>query len=361
MGACPAAVLEGVGRISIRSFDLPPVGLDEALLRVELVGVCGTDFKYFQGKLNAPYPIILGHEILGRIAAIGERAAARYELNQGDRVVVESSIPCGSCESCVAGQYRFCPRSRGYGTRTSVTEPPGLWGGMAEYMYLAPGSVLHRLPDSIPPRTAVVAGVVANGIQWLRLQGGVSVGDRVLIQGAGPQGLAATTIGRECGAGTIIVTGLAQDAGRLELARELGADYTIVADEEDVVERVRELTEGQLADVVLDVTGSPRAVQASVRLVRRLGTLVLAGLTGAGVETPLELDHLAWNEIRVQGVFSKGAQAVSAAINFLATRGRRYPLDRIVSHVYPLEQAESAIRAAGGAGDADFIKAAIAP
>lgn len=361
MAVSRAAVLEGVEQVRLRTFDIPPVGPDEALLRIELVGVCGTDYKYYRGKLAAPLPMILGHEILGRVAAIGERAAARYQVREGDRVSVEGSVPCWSCKYCLSGQYRFCPQRRGYGTRTPISEPPSLWGAMSEYMYLAPGSVVHRMPDSISARAGLVAGLLGNGIQWLRLRGGMSIGDTVLIQGAGPQALAATTIARECGAGTIIVTGLSQDAARLELARQLGADHTIVADREDVVDRVREITDGQLADVVLEVTGSPRAIETSVQLVRRQGTLVLAGLTGQDVETPLKLDHLVWNEIRVQGVFSKGSDAIYAAAQFLESRGHLYPIEKIVSHVYPLDEAEKAIRAAGGEGGPEFIKAAIAP
>ena len=356
-----AAVLEEVERIEVRTLEVPAPGPDEAWLRVEMVGVCGTDYKLYHGKLAAPLPLIMGHEILGHIAAIGERAAARLGVREGDRVSVEGSVPCWACEYCLSGGYRFCGSKHGYGIHTSLSEPPGLWGAMAEYMYVAPGSVVHRVPDSLPAGAAVVAGMVANGIQWLRNHGGVTLGDTVLIQGVGPQGLAATVIARECGAGTTIVTGLARDAARLALAREFGADHTIVADRENVAACVREITGGRLADVVLEVTGSPAAIRTSVELVRRQGTLVLGGLTGQGVETALPLDHLVWNEIRVQGVFTKGADAITAALHFLETRGRRYPLERIVSHVYPLERTEEAIRAAGGEGGDDFIKAAITP
>lgn len=361
MATVRAAVLEGVERMSVRSFELPEVGPDEALLRVELAGVCGTDYKYYHGKLEAPYPLILGHEILGRIAAIGERAAQRYGVRVGDRVEVEGSVPCWACEWCLTGNYRFCRSKRGYGTRTPITQPPGLWGAMAEYMYLAPGSIVHKMPEHIPTRAAAVASIVANGIYWLRTRGGVTVGDTVLLQGCGPQGLAATVIARESGARTVIVTGLARDAARLQLARELGADHTLVADREDVVARVKEITEGHLADVVLDVSGSPRAIQTSVQCTRPLGTLVLGGLTGTGVETPMQMDLLAWNEIRLQGVYSKGAGSILPAIEFMATRGQRYPLERLISHVYPLEGAEEAIRSSGGQGGEGFVKAAVQP
>jgi alcohol dehydrogenase len=362
MATSRAAVLDGVRHMALKDLELPEIGPDDALLRVELAGVCGTDAKIYTGKLDAPLPMVLGHEILGHIEAVGETAAARYGVSEGDRVLVEGSIPCWACGSCLSGRYRFCRSQRGYGTKMALAQPPGLWGAMAEYMYMAPGSILHRIPADISPRVAILAGPIANGIQWLRTHGGLSIGQDVVIQGVGPQGLAAIPVARECGARTVTVTGLSSDGARLALARELGADATIVADTDDVVEQVRDLTDGRLADLVLDVTGSPAAIRASTDLVREAGTLVLAGLTGKDVLTPLAIDVLVWREIRVQGVYIKGADAVEAGIRFLGSKLDRYAaLERVVSHVYDLADAEAAIQAAGGAGADDFVKAAIAP
>src|SRR2546423_98241 len=108
MDTARAMGLEDVERMQLQTVPLPHIGEDEALLRVEMVGICGTDYKYYHGKIAAPLPMILGHEILGHLAAIGERAAARYGLRAGDRVAVEGSIPCWACAACQSGQYRFC-------------------------------------------------------------------------------------------------------------------------------------------------------------------------------------------------------------------------------------------------------------
>lgn len=355
------AVLEGPKRMSLRTLPIPDVGPDEGLLRVEMAGVCGTDVKYWSGALPVPYPVILGHEILGEIAAIGERAATRYGVAVGDRVLVEGRVPCWSCRWCRSGDHRFCQNRRGYGTRTPITEPPGLWGALAEYLYLAPGSIVHRIPRDVSAETATAAALLANAIEWLERKGGATIGDRVVIQGAGPQGLAATVIAAEIGARQIIVTGLARDAARLALARALGAHHTIVADEADVVAEITRLTDGELADVVLDVSGSSRGIEASVEVVRTLGTLVLAGLTGKDAVTPLKADRIVWNEIRVQGVYVKGEAAYARAIDFVSRAADRYPLDRIVSHRYPLDEAETAILAAAGSAPEGFVKAAVVP
>ncbi|MBM3947016.1 MAG: zinc-binding dehydrogenase [SAR202 cluster bacterium] len=170
------------------------------------------------------------------------------------------------------------------------------------YLYIRPTSLLTRVPESLSPEAAVlVGGVMVNGFQWAIRMGGVRMGDYVLIQGAGQQGLACTYAARHAGAALVLVSGLSRDAQRLELARRCGAHRTIVADGENVVEVVRQETGEAMADVVVDVSGSPAAITASVDCLRRQGTLVLAGLTGDATVTPMLMDKLVWNEIRLQG------------------------------------------------------------
>jgi alcohol dehydrogenase len=356
-----AAVLEGPERIAVHEFPVPDIGLDDGLLRVEMAGICGTDVKYYTALEPTPYPIILGHEILGTVERMGSRAANRHRVREGDRVLVEGSVPCWTCHWCLSGEYRFCPNKRGYGTQTSSADPPHLWGAIAESMYLAPGSILHVIEPEMPASVAMSAALLANAIEWLKRKGGVEIGDTVLIQGSGPQGLAAVVVARECGAGQIIVTGLRRDRARLELALRLGADTAIDAERESVVERVQELTDGRLVDVVLEVTGSPGAIVASSQLVRPMGTLVLAGQTGRDTVTPLKLDRLVLKEVRVQGVFIKGQVAYAKALALVRAKASQYPFEALISHTYPLEETERAILDASGDGPSDFVKAAILP
>jgi alcohol dehydrogenase len=356
-----AAVLEAPERIMMRDFDRPSLGQEDALLAVELAGICGTDWKTFHGKLPYPLPLILGHEILGRISAQGDGFAERYGLNEGDRVVVESHVPCWACLDCQKGDYRFCSRQLNYGTTTASSRPPHLWGAFAREMYLAPGTIVHRISEDIPAEAAVlVTGVVSNGFQWAKIQGGVQQGDVVVVQGSGPQGLACALVAHECGAAQVLMTGLTRDEARLGLALKLGADRTVDVQREDVVDIVRDMTAGRLADVVIDVSGSPQAIATSVDLVRKQGTIVLGGLTGKDTLTPLPIDTLVWNGIKVQGVFTKGAQAIHEAIRLIESR--RYPLEAMVTHRYPLSAASEAIRAIGGEIEGLYpIKAAITP
>jgi threonine dehydrogenase-like Zn-dependent dehydrogenase len=201
--------------------------------------------------------------------------------------------------------------------------------------------------------------LLANGYQWLVAQGGLRPGQRLLIQGCGPQGLAALLIAGRTGAIDIAMTGLASDTGRLGLANEMGARVVVVDPTADRATQVA-ATGGEF-DVVLDVTGDPRAVATAPDHLRPQGTLVLASIVGKGVEVPFLTDDLAYREIRIQGVLSKDTAAVLAAEAITehdpAIRGW---LERFVTHVFPLDQGAQAIgaRAAGLPG---FVKAAVRP
>ncbi len=354
-----AAVLCGPRELELRDFAVPTVADDEATLAVELCGICGTDLKYYSGSLDTPYPLIPGHEVVGRIADIGPRAAERYRVSVGDRVLVESSIPCWTCQACRSGAYRLCPSKGGYGTRLPVTVEPGLWGGMAELMFLASGSIVHGLPDTIPPRTAVAIPLLANGLQWLVRKGGLGPGERVLVQGCGPQGLAAAIVAREAGAREITVTGLRSDAARLAFAERLGARAVAVEPgwpRDTLLERL-----GSGYDVVLDVSGSPAAISSAPAHLRPQGTFVIAGLAGRGAATSFVTDELVWREIRVQGVLSKDESAVVAA-RAIVEKDERVADEAgsLVTHVFPLRDASAAITASERRLEG-FVKAAIEP
>ena len=151
-------------------------------------------------------------------------------------------MPCRACHDCLTGRYQACSRRKyGHGV-TGVDIEPALWGGFAEYMYISPNSVLHKVDKTLPAELAVMYNPLGAGVRWACHLGEAGLGDTVLVLGAGQRGLAAVIAARAAGAGTIIVTGLEADAHKLALARELGADHCIVVDgdqAEDTVERVR--------------------------------------------------------------------------------------------------------------------------
>lgn len=362
METCLAAVVDRLNHIVVQEFALPEIGEDDGLLKVEMAGACGTDYKIYDGRVAmAPLPIIMGHEILGHVAKIGGRAARRWGVKEGDRVVVEGSVGCMMCDNCRDGNYRFCVESKGYGVRRSSADAPHLWGAFAQYMYLAPGSLIHKVSDRLSPEAGcMITAVISNGVYWARWLGKVKIGDTVLIQGVGQQGLSCVVGAKESGATTIIVTGLSRDAQRMQIAKRLGADFTIDVQKENLTERVLEITAGKLPDVVLDVSGNPEALVTSMRLTKAQGVMVSAGLTGRDTLTPFPMDEFVLKEMTMVGAFSKPTEAVLATRNLLETG--RHPVEEMVTHRYRLEQTEECILAIVGKIEGEYpAKAVIVP
>lgn len=324
-------------------------------LAVEATGISGVEVQAWQGASRmVKYPIILGHEVVGRIA----ESVSDVGLPVGSRVVVESSIRCGTCHRCL-NALSSCSLRRpvnAYGQLPS-TEPPGLWGGLAEYMYLDPGTRLHVLDDSIPAVVGTFAHSLAAGFTWAVEIPQLSAGEKLLILGPGPRGLSALVAAKEAGAGWVGVSGLAHDADRLALASELGADMTVFADREDVAGAVADSLGGR-PDVVLDVTNNDtEAILLALDLVRPGGRVVLASTKGTKAVNQLFSDVIVLKELSLLGAFGASSAGYHWATRQLATDPR---LDNMVSHEFPLEEAERAIQAtAGDLGREELIAVAV--
>jgi alcohol dehydrogenase len=345
-----AAVLTRPRSFEYRDFAIPSIGSDDGVLRVEAAGLCGTDYEQFSGHLQGtPWdvrPIIPGHEIQGWIDRIGPEAASRWRVKEGDRVVVEASIPCGKCFQCQRGRAVLCQANQGYGLRISSTRPPHLWGAYATHLYLHPQANVHRAPDDLPREVLSLFNPMSNAVRWAHERGGVGIGDAVVICGPGQRGLLSIVVARAVGASLVIVTGTSSDAKRLEVARELGADATIVVDDEDPVARVHDLTGGRGADVVLDVSaGAVEPIVQAVEMVRPGGTIVLAGLKSQRKASELVPDRIVIKEISVLGALSSSWTSVEHALALL--QRHRAALARLCTHAYGIDQAETAERVLG--------------
>lgn len=350
----------------IHEFPRPVVGSDDAVLRMELCGICGSDIEQYDGRFDeigwTKGATIPGHEPLGIIEEIGERAARRWGVKPGDRVAVEPLIPCEDCEFCRSGDRTKCTgwgRMYSYGLLDTDIEPV-LLGGYSEYMYLHPHTVLHRMPTSIPVDIAVLFNPLAAGIRWACATPDLKLGDTIVVLGAGQRGLACVIAARAAGAGQIIVTDLARASAKLEFAQELGADAVIVADEEDVVARIEELTGGRLADIVVDVTPvATQPVLDAIAVVRNGGIVVLSGVKG-GPTTTIDTDVLVRKSVTLRGVLTVDSPSYKLAIRLLE-RGN-HPFERMRTATYGLHRAEEAILHLAGRTEAPpAINVAIAP
>lgn len=337
-----AMVLTAPRKLEAREIPIPEIGDDSALLRIEACGICGTDYEQFEGTLRARIPLIPGHEPLGMIEKIGATAARRWGVDVGDRVAIETMISCRRCPACRAGSCQLC-RERRFYAFIPLSEPPGLWGAYAEYMFLDPNSIVHKMDAALPPEIAVMFNPLGAGFRWGVELPSTKVGDTVVILGPGQRGLASVLACREAGAGRIIVTGLEADARKLELALEFGADFTIDVENENAKQRLRELTAGIGADVVVDVSSySTKPVAEALDYARRGGTVVLAGLKGSRPIPDFVSDKIVRKELIVRGAIGVSSSAYRRAIEFIESR--RHPIERMHTHDFALRDAELAIR-----------------
>jgi threonine dehydrogenase-like Zn-dependent dehydrogenase len=178
-----------------RDLDVPDgVGDGEALVRIEGCGICRADYERYVGEMDDnglfEYPVVLGHEPVGRIEEIGADASDRWGVTAGDRVAVEPFTPCEVCEFCTAGEYTICSERFICGT-VSLSVGAGIWDWFAETMLLRPETVVHRLSEDVSIEDVTLFNPLGAGFEWVCRAGGAEVGDSVLVMGPGQRGLSA--------------------------------------------------------------------------------------------------------------------------------------------------------------------------
>jgi threonine dehydrogenase-like Zn-dependent dehydrogenase len=361
-----AAVRTGAGKTELREFPMPDIPDDGALLKVEVAGICGTDVKMYAAPVITG-PVIMGHENVGVLAKVGAKFAERQGLAEGDRVFVEHYVGCMRCEWCHAGEYRHCeatdwrtnPDARRYGY-TSANKPYHLWGGFAGYLYLPWNAVVHKVPAGVTAELAGIVTPLSNGIEWALFEAGVGYNSTVLIQGPGQQGLSQTVACKQAGASLIIVTGTTRDAARLELAKALGADHVIDVRTEAPLARIMELTGGRGVDVVLDCTagaGVAPVLLGVQALKRRAGTLLIQGELASFPDFPVK--KITEKAITIKSARGHSYRACELALAQLASH--RFPLERLTTHTFGLQEVDHAIRAVGGEGEDGVVHVSLLP
>jgi threonine dehydrogenase-like Zn-dependent dehydrogenase len=363
-----AAIKVGASTLDIRELDLPEIGDDAALMKVEVAGVCGTDVSQYRLPLRGS-PIIMGHENVGYLAKVGKEFAKRKGVKEGDFVFPEHYVPCGNCEWDHMGEYRHCAATEwfydpqairlGY---TSMDVAPGLWGGFSHYIYLPPNAIIHKVPAGL---TAIEAGVVtpmSNGVQWALIDGGVGPGLTVLIQGPGQQGLCQVMNCKLAGADQIIVTGTSKDTRRLEVAKAFGADEVIDVQKEDALARIMDVTHGRGVDVVLDCTsGAGTApILLGVEAVKRRGaTMVIQAEGGEAAFPSFPIGRVTRKGMTLKSARGHSYRAVELALRQLASH--RFPLELMTTHTFGLKDLDYAIKSVGGEGAPGAIHVSVLP
>ncbi len=337
-----AMVLTANRQLEAMDIELPDIDENSALLRLEACGICGSDYEQFEGVLRTPVPVIPGHEPLGVIERIGDKAARRWGVDVGDRVAVETMLSCRHCSACLGGTYHLCDERMIY-SYIPLSEEPGLWGGYAQYMYLHPNSVLHKVNPDIPASIAVIFNPLGAGFRWAVDMPDARPGDTVVIMGPGQRGLASVIALRHVGVTDIIVTGLAADAEKLALARLYGAREIIDVDNENVVHRVKELTNGRGADIVVDVSSyATQPVADALQLVKVGGQIILAGVKGFKPVDNFVSDLIVMKEATIKGAIGVTSTSYRQAIDVIESG--QVDFSSMHTHDFDLEDAELAIR-----------------
>ncbi|MPZ88176.1 MAG: alcohol dehydrogenase catalytic domain-containing protein [Nitriliruptorales bacterium] len=361
-----AAVRTGPSRTEFREFPMPEVPEDGALMRVDAAGICGTDVKmYAAPKITAP--VIMGHENIGVVVEAGTEFSERKGVREGDLVFVEHYLPCLTCDWCHQGEYRHCeatdwrlnPDAIRYGY-TSAERPPHLWGGFAQYLYLPWNAVVHKVPAGVSAELAGLVTPMSNGIEWALFDCGVGYDSTVLIQGPGQQGLSQVVACKQAGASLIIVTGTSKDAARMEVARTLGADHVVNVDQDDPLERVRDITGGKGVDVVLDCTagaGRTPVLLGVEALKRRGGTLLVQGELATFPDFPLA--KVTEKATTIKSARGHSYRACELALRQLASD--RFRLDLMTTHTFGLKDVDLAIKSVGGQGAEGVIHVNLLP
>ncbi|WP_290052501.1 zinc-dependent alcohol dehydrogenase [Amycolatopsis solani] len=344
-----AMVQPGPGVLEEREFEVPVIGDGEALLKIEATGICGSDKTQLDGGLAksgwSAYPVIPGHEPVGRVVEIGAEARRLWGVGEGQLVAVESVVPCQVCDRCTGGLVKFCRNRFSYGF-TPTTFGSGLWGGFAEYLVLRPNTRVHPVPDGVEAEVATLFNPLGAGFDWTVRRGGTTAGDAVVVLGCGQRGLACAVAARAAGADRVVVTGLAKDRHKLEIASRLGVDATVEVDNlpdgcPDVVTAVRAALGGD-ADRVVDTT--PHAVSAigdAIALVRPGGVVVVAGLKGGADLSGVDADAMVLKAIDLRGVVSVEPWGYRQALRLLGSG--RLPVELLHSHTVPLAAVREGI------------------
>lgn len=360
-----AAVMVEPGKIEIQMFEKPEVAEDSLLMRVEQVGICGSDQHMYLGHSALKFPVIPGHEVVGTVEEIGPKANDTMNVIGGPLqvgksiTVVPGSKGCGRCYFCLHVPHRptLCPNRTVYGF-SNCEAPPHLTGAFAEYMVVHGRSWVFKVPERVPEPYRVLAEPAAVATRAVerafapgipQIGAGLAIGDSVAVLGAGPIGLMAVVALRHIGAGKIVVTDRVPD--RLEMAQRFGADVVLDVSRtspEERMQAVLDVTDGIGVDVVIESAGVPLAFKEALDLVRRAGKVIEVGhYTDPG---PVEIHpHLVCRkDIDILGVWAYPALQFETALDVLART--HAPLDALITHRVSLDRVEEGIQMLGKPG-----------
>ncbi len=346
------------GNFVIGEYPIPDPAPGSLLMKVELCGVCGTDVHTWRAtaeEVGCEYPISLGHEIAGTVAALGKGITTDYigrPLKEGDRIGICPAIHCHKCYFCVISKTpEKCSDWKTYGTWPKADQPPHFTGGYGDYLYVHDPNSVYLKTDTTAERTAFLEPMAV--VVHSMLHANIKLGDTVVVQGSGPIGLLTIACCKLAGASMVIATGR-RNKKRLELAKEMGADLTIchldMPEEKDRGEFIHDNSINLVgADVVINTAGTAHAFKECLNFVRDSGTIVEVGnFVDSGTIDFNPCRDLLEKGIKIVGSFDNEAEHFVRSLPLIADR--RIPLEKLITHTVPLSGVQSSLDAIGKAG-----------
>lgn len=351
----------------IETVTLPDVGPGEILVRVLRTNICGSDVHAWHGTfatrgLGGQLPTVLGHEMVGAIEVLGDGVTADSNgksLAEGTRVVFPYFYCCHQCRNCLAGRRNACLNLK-MAMLGRADEPPYFVGGYGDYYLLPAGAVVYTVPDTLSDDIAAGANCALSQVMYGLERVDLQLGEHVVVQGAGALGLYAVAVAKARGAANVIaIDGVPE---RLELATAFGADSVIdlneVATPKDRAKAVRKLTDGQGADVVVEVVGHPSAIDEGLQMLAQFGRYVEIGNINIGKTFAFDPSRFVFTNKTMVGVSLYDPAVLSRALTFLDRYQHQLPFERLAAASYSLDDINEAFTAADGKRD---VRASIAP
>jgi threonine dehydrogenase-like Zn-dependent dehydrogenase len=349
-----ATVFHGVNDIRVEEVDRPRAGPGEAVMRVTLTTICGTDLHIVRGEYPVRAGLIIGHEPVGVIEELGAGVTG-YAV--GDRVLVGAITPCGQCHACLSGQLAQCGHGSGY-------EAIGGWrfgntinGAQAEYVLVPHAQAnLAKIPSALQDEQVVLlADIASTGFSGAE-SGGVKIGDAVAVFAQGPIGLCATAGAKLMGASLII--GIDGDDARLEMSRSMGADVVLDYRHTDVVAEVKRITGGG-ADVAIEALGTQQTFEGALRCLRPGGTLSSLGVYSGKLQMPYDAFAAGLGNHKIVTTLCPGGKERMRRL-IEVVRSGRLDLRPLLTHSFSLDDIEEGYEVFGNRRDG-VLKVAIRP
>lgn len=349
-----ANVFHGVDDIRVEEVPRPVAGPGEAVIRVTLTTICGTDLHILKGEYPVRPGLVIGHEPVGVIEELG-LGVTGYEV--GDRVLVGAITPCGQCNACLSSHHSQCGHGSGYEAVGGWRFGNTIHGAQAEYLLVPYAQAnMAKIPDDLTDEQVVLlADIASTGFSGAE-SGGIRIGDSVVVFAQGPIGLCATAGARLMGASLII--GVDGDDARLAMSKQMGADVVLDYRKVDVAEEVKKLTGGGV-DVAIEALGTQQTFEGCLRSLRPGGTLSSLGVYSGKLQMPYDAFAAGLGDHRIVTTLCPGGKERMRRLIEVVRHGR-VDLTPLLTHTFPLDRIAEAYRLFGERRDG-VLKVAIRP